>query len=83
MRYELWEFDGGHSFIDAGGDEAVYLERVRQMKIDEPDARLAWTVEAGSWNEAMQALYDRKGWGRYRPLEEELGETAAPPSESR
>ena len=79
MRYELWEFDGGHTFFEVDSDEAAYLERVRQMKLEEPGTYHAWTVDAGSWNEAMQALYDHKGWGRFRTLEEELGEADSGP----
>ncbi|HEY3963427.1 MAG TPA: hypothetical protein VGM05_02650 [Planctomycetaceae bacterium] len=71
MRYELWEYENGHTFFEVAGDEAAHDAQVRQLKLDEPQARLAWTVEAGSWNEASQFLYDRKGWGRYRTLEED------------
>ena len=28
-------------------------------------------------NEAMQALYDRNGWGRYRTIEEDLGDSSS------
>lgn len=82
MKYELWEYDGGHTLLEATADEAARLEQIRQLKLQEPEARHTWTIEAGSWNEAMQKLYDRKGWGRYRTLEEELGETRGPPAAS-
>ncbi len=68
MRYELWEYDSGHTFFPVDADEAAYLDRIRQLKQEEAEAHRTWTVEAGSWNEAMQLLYDRKGWGRYRAL---------------
>lgn len=84
MQYELWEYDGGHTLFEATADEAARLERIRQLQRQEPEARHTTTIEAGSWNEAMQKLYDRKGWGRYRTLEEELGESPDPaaPSEN-
>jgi len=36
------------------------------------DARmgLTWTVEAKSHDEAMQLVYDRKGWGHYLTWDE-------------
>ena len=72
-RYELWEHENGHTFFEAQADEPAYQERIRQLKAEEPLAEHTWTVEADSWNAAMQLLYDRKGWGRFRTLEEELG----------
>jgi hypothetical protein len=80
MRYELWEYDHGHNFIEVPPDETAYLDRIRQLKLDEPHARHTWTVEAKSWNEAHQALYDRLGWGRYRTIEEDLGESGDAPN---
>lgn len=76
MRYELWEHDGGHTFFEVDSEEAVYLDRIRQLKLEEPDSHHAWTVEAASWDEAMQALYDRKGWGKFRTLDADLSESA-------
>jgi hypothetical protein len=77
MKYELWEYDHGHSFFEVAG-EAAYLDRIRQLKREEPEARHTWSVEAETYNKAMQLLYDRKGWGRYRTIEEDLGESADP-----
>jgi hypothetical protein len=73
MVFELWEFDSGHAFIERT-ELSDYAANLQQLHVTEPNARIAWTVEAASHNEAMQALYDRKGWGRYRTIEEELGE---------
>ncbi len=74
MLFELWEYEGGHTFIGRDDDEAVYRHRLEVALAGESDARLAWSIEAATYNEAMQLLYDRKHWGRYRTLEEELGE---------
>jgi len=73
MVFELWEFDSGHAFIERSEDSA-YANTVQRLHVTEPNVRLTWTVQAVNYNEAMQALYDRKGWGRYRTIEEELGE---------
>lgn len=75
MLYELWEHEGGHTFIGRDNDEAQYRRRLEQALKDEVDVRMTWSVEAATYNEAMQALYEHKGYGRYRTLEEELGET--------
>ena len=75
MLYELWEHEGGHAFIGRDEDEAAYRHRLDVALAGEGDARLAWSIEAATYNEAMQLLYDRKHWGRYRTLEAELGET--------
>jgi len=74
MVFELWEFDHGHCFLERDSDEAKYIAQLRQLDLAECNARHVWTVEAKTFNEGMQLLYDRKGWGRYRTMEEELGE---------
>ncbi|MBS0261922.1 MAG: hypothetical protein JSS02_08185 [Planctomycetes bacterium] len=72
-QYELWEYDGGHTFFGVPVAEVEYHERVRQLLAEEPQAVRTWTVEATGWDAAMQRLYDHKGWGPYRPIEDELG----------
>ncbi len=72
MLFELWEFENGHSFFERPSEEARYVAQLRQLGLDQGNARHVWTVEAETYNEAMQALYDRKGWGRYRTIEEDL-----------
>lgn len=74
MTYELWEYASGHTFFPRDFEPAAYSERVRVLVAEEPAARQTWTVEASNYNEAMQRLYDYKGWGRYRTIEESLGE---------
>ncbi len=68
-RYELWRSraDGlRESFFPADNDSA--------RNSLEPDARLIWTCEASSWNEAQQKRTDFMDWGRYRTIEEEVAE---------
>jgi hypothetical protein len=61
LKHELWEESGGEelTFCLAGphGDDA--------RKLLSPDAKLIWTVEAGSHFEAMTAYYKFMGWGEY------------------
>ncbi len=75
MRYELWEHEGGHTFVGRDDDDEQYRLRLEQALRDECDVRMTWSVEAATYNEATQALYEHQGYGRYRTLEEELGET--------
>ena len=67
QRFELWrsEVEGSDSFFPA---PKTAEERVRHLP---PDAKLLWTTEAASWNEAQQKRYDFMGWGRYRRVEED------------
>lgn len=61
LKHELWEEDGGTelTFCLAGprGDGA--------RKLLSSDAKLIWTVEAGSHFEAMTKYYKFMGWGEY------------------
>jgi hypothetical protein len=59
------------------GDEAAYRGQLRQFELDDGRAQRTWTVEADSYNAAMQMLYARKDWGKYRTIEEDLGESPA------
>jgi len=75
MVFELWEHEGGHTFFMPATDEAAYRAQLRQLGLDDGHAQHTWTVEADNYNAAMQLLYDRKNWGRYRTIEEDLGES--------
>jgi hypothetical protein len=61
LKHELWEDNGGaeYTFCLTGpkGDGA--------RKLLKPDAKLIWSVEAGSHFEAMTAYYKFMGWGEY------------------
>lgn len=60
MRYELWhsESEGCHTFFPSN-------QRPDDL---EPDARLIWTVEAATWEEAQAAKHQFLGWEPYRPM---------------
>ena len=61
LKHELWEEKegGGQTFCLAGsrGEDARNLLG--------PDAKLIWSVEAGSHFEAMTAYYKFMDWGEY------------------
>ena len=61
LKHELWEEKegGGWTFCLAG----PHGEGARNLL--GPDARLIWTVEAGSHFEAMTAYYKFMDWGEY------------------
>jgi hypothetical protein len=60
--FECWEDDEGLSLFPAGQDPVGQHGCL-------PDAQLLYTIEAGTWEEAMQKHYDRQGWGTYHPME--------------
>ena len=63
MRYELWHSasEGCHTFFPAN-----------QCPADlGADARLIWTVEAATWEEAQTAKHAFLGIEPYRPMESE------------
>jgi hypothetical protein len=61
LKHELWEEKegGGWTFCLAG----PHGEGARNLL--GPDAKLIWTVEAGSHFEAMTAYYKFMDWGEY------------------
>jgi hypothetical protein len=63
MRFELWE----GSDPELGGEQWTLLgdAHTKAREMLEPWMQLTWTVEAESHDEAMQLVYDRKGWGHY------------------
>lgn len=66
MKFELWKSkDVWTLFLVEDGTERRYLEQT---------ATLIWTVEATSYNEAMQHYYDYMGWGDYQPMKEDINE---------
>lgn len=64
LRHEAREYEArdGSSFGPASIDGQRALE-----KVDGP-SRLVHVIYAGTYEAAMQAHYDRLGWGRYKPL---------------
>lgn len=64
LKHELW--------TDSGDDVADYTFCLAGPRGNDarallsPRAKLLWTVEAGSFFEAMSAYYEFMGWGEYR-----------------
>lgn len=70
-RWELWE--GDHE--NGVGTSAFFPSTNRQARLRAMEEGLVktWETEASSSNEAMQAQYDRMGFGTYRPMLREDG----------
>lgn len=67
MKYELWENHGDE--IDAYSFFAVDENYESQIKLLEPNAKLTWSVEADSYNEAMNLYHNKMNWEDYKPIE--------------
>jgi hypothetical protein len=60
MLHELWvDSEGLDTFVLAGP-----MDDEKRMLIG-PEAKVVWTVEAGSHFEAMSLYYEYRGWGIY------------------
>ena len=66
MKYELW-----HSH-DRGSDVYTLLPAgaQREQTLLEPNAKVIWTIDAESWNEACQKQHEFLGWEPYKPMPE-------------
>jgi hypothetical protein len=62
MLYELWD-DG--LYAPACGDEH-WLHCCHRKQ--EPGAKVVWSYEARSSNDAMRALHEHQGWAPYEPM---------------
>jgi len=69
MVFEYWEFEDGHTVFSPSSDPTEYQQQLEMYDLTEDGCERMWTFEANSYNEATQAVYDRKGWGRYQPIE--------------
>lgn len=58
MLYELWEYDDGHAFVVRDKDDAKYRHHFKPALAGESNVQMTRTIEAATYNEAMQALYD-------------------------
>jgi hypothetical protein len=67
-RYELWAKDWDS--VGGGGSQSFFDENnARERKMaHEGGMELVWEVTAVSPNSAMQAMYDYRGWGTYKPM---------------
>jgi hypothetical protein len=57
MTYSLWSNNEDSFYTFVEGNTSDELECTILLK----------TVEADSWNEAMQKFYDFLGWGTFKP----------------
>lgn len=57
-KFELWKLEKGYTFFSQDNESARSLL--------EPGAKLAWTVEAKSWEEARARMREFLGWGLNR-----------------
>ena len=65
LKHELWvDEDGLDTFCLSG----KHGDGIRSFL--GPKAKLVWTVEAGSYFEAMTAYYKFRGWGEYTTKQE-------------
>lgn len=64
LGHEAWSFGDGLAFYLAGHDADAF-----DASISGPGKR-EYVVYDGSHEEAMQAHYERQGWGIYKPLPE-------------
>lgn len=64
MKYVLYqsESDSSFSFFLEGDDRSIGALAA--------DARLIWSVEAASWEEACELKHEFLGWEPYKPMDE-------------
>jgi hypothetical protein len=60
-KFELWRLRSGYTFFAEDNENA--------RKLLEPGAKLTWTVEANSWEEARARMQQFLGWKPYKPIE--------------
>jgi hypothetical protein len=59
-KFELWKLGKGYTFFPEDNENA--------RKLLEPGARLAWTVEAQSWDEARARMLEFLGRGPFKQV---------------
>jgi hypothetical protein len=64
MIYTAWGKDGEANTLIAGEGPPRFVDGT---PFDDAQ-QLIWTIEAESWEEAMQKYDTLQGWGTYRPL---------------
>ena len=64
MKYELW-----HS-RDDGSDVYTLLpvDLAHDRSLLEPEARMIWSVEAATWEDACRRQHEFLGWEPYKPM---------------
>lgn len=71
MRYELWGTPDRTSLTFTGAEA---ISNYKRQGAVEPDAKLIWTVDADSYNEASTLYHEYMGWEPYRPMDEHVEE---------
>ena len=61
MRYECWKDDLGLSFIPSDS-----LDRDWIIK----NSEFQFSIEANSWEDAMEKYHEKMGWEPYKPFED-------------
>lgn len=64
MQFQLWHSPSANAFT------FVPAEPPPALSLIEDDARLMWTVEADSWDEAQAKKHEFLGWEPYVPIDE-------------
>jgi hypothetical protein len=62
-KEEIWEL-----WQDETGDTYFPVSNASARKLLSEDAVLLWNCTAKSYNDAMQQMYDYRGWGKYKPI---------------
>jgi hypothetical protein len=60
MIYTAWGKDGRANTL-IGGEGPPQIQ-------DEDNSELIWTIEADTWEEAMQKYHALQGWEPYKPM---------------
>lgn len=63
IMYELWfsQSENSYAFFEKGS--------TNNYNLLEKDAKLIWSVEASSWEEAQSKKHEFLGWEPYIPME--------------
>jgi hypothetical protein len=69
VKYELWQYDEAKVIVyDFFPVDEIYERRLQLL---EPGSKLAWTVEADTYNEAMKLYQEHMDWEPYKPWEDD------------
>ena len=60
MKYELWNAASASSYM------LLFEGDTASDHVKEPDAKVIWTVEAETYEEALQKRNDFLGWGEFK-----------------
>jgi hypothetical protein len=60
VKYELWQSESTGSYM------LLYEGDTSSDHVKDPDAKVTWTCEAETYEEALQNRNDFLGWGEYK-----------------